>query len=143
VSDIKLDTLHNYNSNRFCSDTGDRSDDIRKAEASVTARYSALKDKVENNYTLRESDLLQYVEKYRTGCTPGIDGITAEHIKWAKDTQLITVTSSMLTLCIRFGIAVDSFTQGLLIPLLKKTTVTQQFQSTTDPLSFQQPSKKS
>ena len=81
VSDIKLDTLHNYYCNRFCSDTGDRSDEIRKAEASVTARYSVLKDKVENNYAMRESDLLQYVEKLRTGCAAGIDGITAEHIK--------------------------------------------------------------
>ncbi|KAK2142109.1 hypothetical protein LSH36_995g00006 [Paralvinella palmiformis] len=66
---------------QFCSDTGDRSDDTRKAEAYATARYSALKDKVENNYTMRESDLLQYVEKLRTGCTAGIDGITAERIK--------------------------------------------------------------
>ena len=57
ISDIKLDALRNYYSNRFCSDTGDRSDDTRKAEASVTARYSALKDKVQNNYTMRESDL--------------------------------------------------------------------------------------
>ena len=66
VSDIKIIKLHNDYFNRFTSDTGDRSDDIRKAEASVKARYTALKDKVENNYTMRESDLLQYVEKFRT-----------------------------------------------------------------------------
>jgi hypothetical protein len=123
VSDIKLDTLHDYYSDRFCSDTGDGSDVIRKAEASVTAKYSALKDKVDNSYTMRESDLLQYVEKLRTGCAAGIDGITAEHIKWAKDTELITVICNMLTLCIRFGIVADSFTQGLLIPLLKKPNI--------------------
>jgi len=122
LSDIKLDTLHNYYSNRFCSDTGDRSDDIRKAEASVIARYLALKDKVDNNYTMRESDLLQYVEELSTICAVGIDGINAEHIKWTKDTQLITVICSMLTLCIRFGIVADSFTQGLLIPLLNKNS---------------------
>jgi hypothetical protein len=63
------------------------------------------------------------VEKLRTGCAAGIDGITAEHIKWAKDTELITVICNMLTLCIRFGIVADSFTQGLLIPLLKKPNI--------------------
>ena len=40
-----------------------------------------------------------------------------------QDTQLITVICSMLTLCIRFGIVADSFTQGLLIPLLKKSNI--------------------
>ena len=72
---------------------------------------------------MRESHLFQYVEKLRTGCTAVIDGITAENIKWAKDTQRITVILSMLALCIRFEIVADSFTQGLLIPFLKKTNI--------------------
>jgi hypothetical protein len=45
-----------------------------------------------------------------------------------------------LTLYIGFGIVADSFTEGILSHLLKTkpTTLTQGFQITTDPLSFQQ-----
>ena len=50
----------------------------------------------------------------------GIDGITAEHILWAKDTTLISTLSKILTVCFRYGIVPDSSTNGLLIPLLKK-----------------------
>ena len=96
---------------------------IMEAEAAVSAIYSTVKDRVDTNYTMSQSTFMQYMNKLRTGCAAGIDGITAEHIKWANNTVRITVICHMLTLCIRFGIVADSFTQGLLIPLLKKPNI--------------------
>ena len=60
---------------------------------------------------------------YRMYCRHRWHYCRTYQIKWAKDTQLITVICSMLTLWIRFGIVADSFTQGLLIPLLKNETI--------------------
>ena len=115
--------LHKYYYNRCCSDTGVRNDVISKAEVSVFARHPALKATVDNNYTTREWDLLQYVQKSRIGCGVCIDGITAEYINWAKDIELIIVNYIRLTLCIRFGIVTDCFTQWLFIRLLDKPNI--------------------
>lgn len=72
---------------------------------------------------LTEAKLMKYIKKLRMGCASGIDGITAEHVKWASGTRVIKSLCVMLTLCIRFGIVPDSFIKGLLIPLIKKPNI--------------------
>ena len=52
-----------------------------------------------------------------------VDGISAEHIKWARHSIIISHLCQMLSVCIRFGIVPDSFTKGLLIPLIKKPNI--------------------
>ncbi len=123
VSDITLDTLHDYYSKKFSRNDQDVSETIRNAECIVNQKYVAAKDNVHLDFTKRESMLLEYMGKLRTGCAAGIDGITGEHIKWAKKTKLISMLCDMLTLCVRFGIVPESFTKGLLIPLLKKPNI--------------------
>ena len=82
-----------------------------------------IKDKVNKHFVLSEVDLKNYLSKLRTGCAAGSDGICAEHLKLASETKVISAVCNILTLCIQFGIVADSFTQGLLIPLLKKTNI--------------------
>ena len=132
VSDIQLDTLQDYYSTRFSHDDTGGGDLIEAAEASVSNTYSTVK--VDTHFIMTESALLQHTSKLRTGCAAGIDGITAEHVKWAKDTALIAIICKMLTLCVRFGIVADSFTKGLLIPLLKNPTSIQPYLRTAGPL---------
>ena len=46
-----------------------------------------------------------------------------EHLKYAAESSIVKHLSSMLTLCIKFGIVPKSFSSGLLVPLLKKPTL--------------------
>ena len=46
------------------------------------------------------------IAKLKPGCSSGVDGIVAEHIKCAQDTNLIFV---LLSYCFRFGIVPDTF----------------------------------
>ena len=52
-----------------------------------------------------------------------MDGIVAEHLKHALDTDIIIHLSSIFTVCYRFGVVPESFYCGIMVglPLLKKT----------------------
>ena len=46
--------------------------------------------------------------------------IIAKHIQFAQETKVLSHICVILSLCIKFGIVTNSFTQGLLIPVLKQ-----------------------
>ena len=50
----------------------------------------------------------------------GADGISSEHYKYVMDTIVPLHLSSILTLCLRYGIIPDTFFHGILIPIYKK-----------------------
>ena len=51
---------------------------------------------------------------------PYADGITAEHLIYSADSDIVRHITRMLTLCVQFGVVPDNFTNGLLIPIPKK-----------------------
>ena len=72
---------------------------------------------------MSESMLVRYIKCLNSGCAPGSDGIMSEHLKHAVNTNITYHLSKMYSLCFRFGIVPSCFTEGLLIPLLKKPTL--------------------
>ena len=65
----------------------------------------------------------RYIKQLNTNCSPGVDGVTSEHLKYASNSSIPLHLSQMLSLCITYGIVPDSFYQGLLIPVLKKNNI--------------------
>ena len=53
---------------------------------------------------MNEDIFVNYVSKLRLGCAAGVDGISAEHIKWARHSKIIPHLCQMLSVCTRFGI---------------------------------------
>ena len=62
-----------------------------------------------------------YIAKLNSGSAPGIDGVMTEHFKYATESSIVNRLSSMLTLCLKFGIVPKSFSSGLLVPLKTNT----------------------
>ena len=122
-SDISLDALHGYYSNKFQYDNSDVTETVKEAELKVKEEYDKTRHKIDKDFMMTTSMLTTYVGRLRKGCAAGIDGITAEHLSWSKDTKIFPTLCDMLTLCVRFGLVADSFTKGLLIPLLKKPNI--------------------
>ena len=60
------------------------------------------------------------IKQPKLNASPAQDGITAEHLLYAMDSQIIDHLSFMLTLCIQFGVVPDNFRSGVLIPITKK-----------------------
>ena len=56
----------------------------------------------------------------KSDCTPGVDGISTEHLKYGINTVLTNILSHLFTICAQFGVIPDSFAKGILIPILKK-----------------------
>ena len=79
--------------------------------------------RVFRNFIMSESTLEEHVGKLRLGCAAAVDGITADHVKWAMGSRLASTLRRILSICVRYGIVPDSFTKGLLIPLLKKSNI--------------------
>ena len=61
------------------------------------------------------------IRQLKLNASPAQDGITAEHLIYALDSQIIDHLSYMLTLCIQFGVVPENFRRGVLIPIPKKS----------------------
>ena len=57
----------------------------------------------------------------KLNCAPANDGITAEHLRHGIESPLIDVMTSMLSVCLKFGVVPSSFRTGVLVPILKKS----------------------
>ena len=122
-SDISLHSLHDYYQTKFDYDHSYDTNTVCEAELKVQQHYEEVRCEVNYDFIMTEEMLRLYIGRLRNGCAAGIDGISAEHLKWSLDTRILSVLSGMLTLCIRFGIVGDSFMKGLLVPILKKPSI--------------------
>ena len=57
----------------------------------------------------------KYIHKLKRDSTLAADGITAEHLIYSGDSDIVRHITKMLTLCVQFGVVPDNFTNGLLI----------------------------
>ena len=64
--------------------------------------------------------MARLIKQLRLGCSPGVDGVMADHLRYGLGTTLALHISVMLTLCLQFGCVPDPFRSGNLIPILKK-----------------------
>ena len=123
MSDISLKTLYDYYDDKFEYNKSGAADTVRLAEARVDREYTKVKSHVNTSFVMTKAMLLTYIKKLRPGCAAGIDGIFAEHLVWSKDTSVMLTLCNLLTLCVRFGLVGETFTKGLLIPILKKPNI--------------------
>ena len=123
TDDISINALIDHFREKFRSNLNTESSLIKQASFKVEKHYYNLKNKIYHNFTLTEKMLVKYISKLNMGCAAGIDGITAEHLKYASGTKVLKSICNMLTICVRFGIVPVSFAEGLLVPLLKKPNI--------------------
>lgn len=115
---VGLDTLTEHFSGKFAA-AALHNDHLRECDQEVKAKFTALLG-TPLVVTVSEFHIRRLLMKLRLGCAPGADGITAEHLRFARYTQLPFHLSSLMTLCLRYGCMPAAFNLGLLIPILKK-----------------------
>ena len=99
------------------------SDTRRRAKAETDVRYRTVMSTVARDKVISARMVRRYISSLNNGCSPGMDGIMAEHLKYAIDSHVTFLFGYMLTLCIQFHVVPKSFTKGILIPILKKATL--------------------
>ena len=73
-------------------------------------------------------------DSLKRGCSPGIDGITSEHLAYGKSYELCQHLSRVYSLILSHCIVPEIFRTGIVIPLLKKPTLIQMTQLIIGPL---------
>ena len=117
---IDLNTLKDYFSNKFASASPNSFQ--KEADAEVTAHYERLcatpSSLIMTNYNVQK-----FIKLLKPGCTPGIDGITTEHLSNGLKTSLPLYLSTLFSVCLKYGIVPNDFCVGILVPVLKKNTL--------------------
>ena len=103
---IDLNTLKDYFSNKFASASPNSFQ--KEADAEVTAHYERLcatpSSLIMTNYNVQK-----FIKLLKPGCTPGIDGITTEHLSNGLKTSLPLYLSTLFSVCLKYGIVPNDF----------------------------------
>ena len=67
--------------------------------------------------------MYKYISCLKSGCSPGSDGIMSEHIVNSRNSGIVLHLCNLFTVCFRYGLVPSKFTNGLLVPILKKATL--------------------
>ncbi len=86
-------------------------------------KYNDIKNIVMSEYLFSVENMVRYIKKLKRGAAPGCDSVFSEHLKIAINTSLPQCLSDILTLCVRYDVLLRSFYSGILIPLLKQTSI--------------------
>lgn len=116
---ISIDTLHEHFRGKFSVQEENRAGALDES-AFVHQKMRTLSANPMNSIVLAERRTVRLMKALRTGCSAGVDGISAEHLKYAIGSSLPLHLSVMLTLCLRHGCLPDVFYMGLVTPILKK-----------------------
>ena len=60
---------------------------------------------------------------FKKKSSAGIDGLTAEHILFAKDSNLSAHLCYLFSICFQHGVVPEDFRSGIMVPILKKPTL--------------------
>ena len=120
---ISIETLENHFESKFSYDVDNENVCVKEARMHVNKLLRDSKTTFECVVT--EYEMKMFIKKLNSGSAPGIDGVTAGHVKSAINSSLVSHLCSLLSLCFKFSIVPNSVTKGILVPLLKKPSLDQ------------------
>ena len=66
---------------------------------------------------------MMLIDRLNGNCSPGINGITTEHLKYGKSNILCTVWSELFNEIFSWQIIPSSFKFSAIVPILKKSSL--------------------
>ena len=116
---ISNKSLVEHYSSKFSYDKDKENCYIIQLRNKVKDKLSKIKN-IRYNFTFSDVLMKKYIKKLKGNCAVGIDGICAEHLKYAIHTNLVMHLCNMFSICFNYGVTPSNFSSGILIPLLKK-----------------------
>ena len=120
-NNISVNELRTFYEKRFSVDEYNDCPEILSAR---DKHYFELHGSLIDNQDMPMDRLKRIINKLKVGCSPGLDGVTAEHLKYMDNSKLLShILLLLVNLCIRHGVVPDTFTKGLLFPGIKKPNI--------------------
>ena len=69
------------------------------------------------------SEISELLDSLHRGKSPGLDGITAEHLQYGKSQSMCEILADLFSLMLSRGCVPSVFHTGIIIPILKKATL--------------------
>ena len=132
---ISIQTLEDYFTTKFDMPRVN-TNILTQASDMVKEKYESCRTDVNVDFVLSKHSIVKYIRKLKLGTAPGIDQIRPEHLKYGINSSLPELLSHMFTVCVRYGVIPESFTVGLLIPILKKINIDPMLPSNYRPITI-------
>ena len=104
------------------TDIGNRTDEQLEDKARVESYYNKCKMGV-FSCDISADHIGHLNDGLHQGKSPGIDGVTGEHLKYGKSPLLCKLLANMYSMILAQGYVPTVFHTGLVIPILKKSTL--------------------
>ena len=76
-----------------------------------------------DDFIFTEYRLRRYIKRVKSGNASGTNKITPDHITNDINSKLVLHLCNLFTFCFINGVVPMSFTEGILVPILKKSTL--------------------
>ena len=116
---ISMETLVTYFTKKLTPFSGE-TDSLREAGDRAKCYHEELSQITDTKVLISVCTIRNYIKRLKPGSSAGVDRVTPEHLKHAMDSKLPLLLSVLLSLCLRHGVVPQSFTKGILVPILKK-----------------------
>ena len=117
-----MESLEKHFQEKFSYEVDTENEFISEARKDVKKKLDNCL-KCYDDFIFTENMMRKCISKLKLGSAPGPDGISGEHLKHAVNTDLILHLCNIFTVCFRCGVVPINFTNGLLVPILKKPTL--------------------
>ena len=122
---IKANVTHNDFANHFegiMKMTGDLTEGQKVVENKVEQWYL---DGIEysNTEVFTPENIDKFIKALNKGCSPGIDGVTSEHLQYGNSEILRSCLSSVYNCMLNYSCVPNIFTCGIIVPILKKSSL--------------------
>jgi exonuclease III len=119
---ISLPCLEKHFKEKFAYNVDVESEFILQSRTRVNDKLKNCNSSYDN-FVFTEHLLRKYIAALKPGCSPGSDGVMSEHIINSSHSNLVYHLCNIFTACFKYGTVPTCFTNGLLVPILKKTTL--------------------
>jgi len=120
-SDLKADDFQSF-FQEVMTDTGKRSTDQMNDQSKVECYADKCMDKIHRKQ-ISSDRVSKLIDNLPGGKSPGIDGVTSEHLKNGKSPRLCDLLANLYSVMLSRSCVPAVFTTGVIIPLLKKPTL--------------------
>jgi hypothetical protein len=100
-------------------DQGDLSVEQQKVSDKVNSVFAENIDKPFKE-EITPDTIICMINKLNRSCSPGIDGISAEHLYYGNSQSLCKCLSQIYSTILTYHVVPESFTQGVIVPIPKK-----------------------